>query len=65
MTLIGVLGNGKLALFVNGINLDQFPAYVAQFPLLVTFSLQLHQMSGHSSLSTTSCVSSTWRSCAH
>ena len=32
------MGDGKLALFVNGINLDQFPAYVAQFPLLVTFN---------------------------
>ena len=38
VTLIGALGGGKLALFVNGINLDQFPAYVAQFPLLVTFN---------------------------
>ena len=38
MTLIGALGGGKLALFVNGVNLDQFPAYVAQFPLLVTFN---------------------------
>jgi uncharacterized protein YprB with RNaseH-like and TPR domain len=32
------LGNGKLALFVKGVNLDQFPAYIAQFPLLVTFN---------------------------
>jgi uncharacterized protein YprB with RNaseH-like and TPR domain len=38
VTLIGALGNGKLALFVKGINLDQFPAYVARFPLLVTFN---------------------------
>jgi uncharacterized protein YprB with RNaseH-like and TPR domain len=38
VTLIGALGNGKLALFVKGINLDQFPAYVQQFPLLVTFN---------------------------
>ena len=38
VTVIGALGGGKLALFVNGINLDQFPAYVAQFPLLVTFN---------------------------
>jgi hypothetical protein len=30
--------NGKPALFVNGVNFDQFPAYVAQFPLLVTFN---------------------------
>ena len=32
------LGGGKLALFIKGINLDQFPAYIAQFPLLVTFN---------------------------
>ena len=38
VTVIGALGRGKLALFVNGINLDQFPAYVRQFPLLVTFN---------------------------
>ncbi len=38
VTMVGALGGGKLALFVNGVNLDQFPAYVAQFPLLVTFN---------------------------
>jgi uncharacterized protein YprB with RNaseH-like and TPR domain len=38
VTTIGALGSGKLALFVSGFNLDQFPAYVAQFPLLVTFN---------------------------
>ena len=38
VTVIGALGGGKLALFVKGINLDQFPAYVRQFPLLVTFN---------------------------
>lgn len=38
VTLIGALGGGRLALFINGINLDEFPAYVAQFPLLVTFN---------------------------
>ena len=38
VTVIGALGGGKLALFIQGINLDQFPAYVAQFPLLVTFN---------------------------
>ncbi len=38
VTLIGALGGGQLALFVNGVNLDQFPAYIAQFPLLVTFN---------------------------
>ncbi len=36
--MIGALGGGKLALFVKGVNLDQFPAYIAQFPLLVTFN---------------------------
>lgn len=38
VTVIGALGGGQLALFINGINLDQFPAYVQQFPLLVTFN---------------------------
>lgn len=38
VTLIGALGGGNLALFIRGVNLDQFPAYVAQFPLLVTFN---------------------------
>jgi uncharacterized protein YprB with RNaseH-like and TPR domain len=38
ITVIGALGRGKLALFIKGINLDQFPAYVAQFPLLVSFN---------------------------
>ena len=38
VTVIGTLGGGQLALFVKGINLDQFPAYVRQFPLLVTFN---------------------------
>ena len=38
VTVIGALGGGQLALFVKGINLDQFPAYVRQFPLLVTFN---------------------------
>ncbi len=38
VTMIGALGGGQLALFINGINLDQFPAYVARFPLLVTFN---------------------------
>jgi len=27
-----------LALFINGINLEQFPAYIERFPLLVTFN---------------------------
>jgi uncharacterized protein YprB with RNaseH-like and TPR domain len=38
VTLIGALGSGKLVLFVNGVNLDQFPAFIEQFPLLVTFN---------------------------
>jgi len=38
VTLIGALGNGELALFINGINLEQFPAYIERFPLLVTFN---------------------------
>jgi uncharacterized protein len=38
VTMIGALGGGRLALFINGINLDQFPDYVRQFPLLVTFN---------------------------
>ena len=38
VTVIGALGGGRLALFVRGVNLDRFPAYVAQFPLLVTFN---------------------------
>ena len=27
-----------MALFVKGINLDEFPAYIARFPFLVTFN---------------------------
>lgn len=38
VTVIGALGGGQLAVFVRGINLDQFPAYIQQFPLLVTFN---------------------------
>lgn len=38
LTVIGALGGGRLALFVQGVNLEQFPAYVRQFPLLVTFN---------------------------
>jgi len=38
VTLIGALCNGKLALFINGINLEQFPAYIERFPLLITFN---------------------------
>jgi uncharacterized protein YprB with RNaseH-like and TPR domain len=38
VTLIGVFGGGELSLFIKGVNLDEFPAYVAQFPPLVTFN---------------------------
>jgi uncharacterized protein YprB with RNaseH-like and TPR domain len=38
ITLIGALGNSELALFVNGVNLEQFPAYIERFPLLITFN---------------------------
>ena len=38
VTVIGALGNGELALFIKGVNLEQFPAYIAQFPLLVSFN---------------------------
>jgi uncharacterized protein YprB with RNaseH-like and TPR domain len=38
VTVIGALGDGELALFVKGFNLDEFPAYVARFPLLVSYN---------------------------
>ena len=38
VTTIGAWGGGKLALFVQSVNLDQFPTYIPQFPLLVTFN---------------------------
>ena len=38
VTVIGGLGGGRLELFVRGVNLHEFPAYVRQFPLLVTFN---------------------------
>ncbi len=38
VTVIGCLSGGRLALFVRGVNLDEFPAYVRQFPLLVSFN---------------------------
>jgi hypothetical protein len=28
VTLIGAFGGGKLALFINGVNLDRFPEYI-------------------------------------
>ena len=36
--MIGALGDGELALFIKGINLEDFPAYIARFPLLVSFN---------------------------
>jgi uncharacterized protein YprB with RNaseH-like and TPR domain len=38
ITVIGALGEGKLALFVSGINLEQFPGYVARYPLLISYN---------------------------
>jgi uncharacterized protein YprB with RNaseH-like and TPR domain len=38
VTVIGALGDGELALFIKGINLDAFPAYIERFPLLVSFN---------------------------
>jgi uncharacterized protein YprB with RNaseH-like and TPR domain len=38
VTVIGTLGNGQLSLFIRGHNLDAFPDYIAQFPLLVSFN---------------------------
>jgi uncharacterized protein YprB with RNaseH-like and TPR domain len=38
VTVIGALGDGKLALFISGINLDEFPDYIERFPLLISFN---------------------------
>ena len=38
LTVIGALAGGELALFVSGVNLEMFPEYVQQFPLLVSFN---------------------------
>ncbi len=38
VTVIGALGNGALALFVKGINLEQFPDYIARFPLIISYN---------------------------
>lgn len=38
VTLIGAYSGGQTALFLNGVNLHQFPAFAARFPLLVTFN---------------------------
>jgi len=38
VTVIGALGGGELALFVRGFNLDEFPAFIARFPLIVSYN---------------------------
>jgi len=38
VTVIGAFGGGQVSLFVNGVNLEDFPAFAARFPLLVTFN---------------------------
>jgi uncharacterized protein YprB with RNaseH-like and TPR domain len=38
VTVIGALSRAGLALFLQGMNLHEFPAYIAQFPLLVSFN---------------------------
>jgi uncharacterized protein YprB with RNaseH-like and TPR domain len=38
VTVIGAFAEGRPALFIQGINLHEFPAYVARFPVLITFN---------------------------
>ena len=38
ITVVGLLAGGHFTAFVQGKNLDQFPAAVAKFPLAVTFN---------------------------
>lgn len=38
VTVIGALAHGKYAVFINGINLREFPYYVRQYPLFVSFN---------------------------
>jgi uncharacterized protein len=38
VTVIGALSRNGLALFIQGMNLERFPAYIEQFPLLVSFN---------------------------
>jgi uncharacterized protein YprB with RNaseH-like and TPR domain len=38
VTLIGALSGGELALFISGINLEQFPSFIERYSLLVTFN---------------------------
>lgn len=38
VTLIATFSNRHLALFVDGINMADFPSHIAQYPLLVTFN---------------------------
>jgi len=38
ITMIGVMAGGASAVFVKGVNLEDFPAYVEKRPLLVSFN---------------------------
>ncbi|MHB1038105.1 MAG: ribonuclease H-like domain-containing protein [Pirellulales bacterium] len=38
VTMVGAFARGQTALFIQGVNLDEFPEYAAQFPLLVSFN---------------------------
>ncbi len=38
VTVIGAFSAGRIRLFIQGVNLDEFPAFSEQFPLLVTFN---------------------------
>lgn len=38
VTVIGVFGGGRYRAFVRGRDLDEFPGYVAEFPLLVSYN---------------------------
>ncbi len=38
VTIIGAFANGKPSLFVDGVNLHEFPEFVSQYPIIVTFN---------------------------
>jgi uncharacterized protein YprB with RNaseH-like and TPR domain len=38
VTVIGAFAGGELALFVNGINLSEFPSFIERFPLIVSYN---------------------------
>jgi uncharacterized protein len=38
VTVVGALSGGRMIQFIQGVNLDEFPDYIARFPLLVTFN---------------------------